>query len=138
MKKLLLLLPFIFVMVVSCDVVVVEEPVPAHDVRDHYIGYYDVEEYNETSGTYTEYTFNIVKPADYSNTIFIRNFYGVGIEVIADVEGYDVYIPEQVVDGFHIEGNGFLDGRELVLNFSVHDHLNSYSHTNYYEIVAWK
>lgn len=137
MKRLLLILP-VFVLMMSCEVIVVEEPVPVHDVRDHYLGFYNVEEYNKTDGTYSEYSFNIVKSANNPYTIFIRNFYGIGIEVIAEVEGYDIFIPEQVVNGYHIEGNGFLDGRELVLNFSMHDHLNSYSHVHYYEIVAWR
>lgn len=137
MKRLLFILP-VFVLMMSCEVIVVEEPIPAHDVRDHYLGFYDVEEYNKTNGTYSEYSFNIVKSVNYPHTIFIRNFYGVGIEVVADVEGFDLYIPEQEVNGYHIEGNGFLDGNELILNFSLHDHLNSHSHEHYYEVVAWR
>lgn len=122
----------------SCEVIVVEEPVPVRDVRDHYLGFYDVEEYNKTDGTYSEYSFNIVKSANDPYTIFIRNFYGVGIEVVADVEGFDVFIPDQVVNGYHIAGSGFLDGNELILNFSMDDHLNSHSHVHYYEVVAWR
>lgn len=137
MKRLLFILP-VFVLMMSCEVIVVEEPIPAHDVRDHYLGFYDVEEYNKTSGTYSEYSFNIVKSVNYPHTIFIRNFYGVGIEVVAEVEGFDLYIPEQEVNGYHIEGNGFLDDNELILNFSLHDHLNSHSHEHYYEVVAWR
>ncbi len=137
MKRLYLILP-VFVLLMSCEVIVVEEPVPVHDVRDHYLGIYDVEEYNKTDGTYSEYSFNIVKSTSDAYTIFIRNFYGVGIEVIAEVEGFDIFIPEQVVNGFHIAGDGFLDGNELILNFSLDDHLNSYSHVHYYEIVAWR
>ncbi|MEP2772004.1 MAG: hypothetical protein ABJH05_07630 [Fulvivirga sp.] len=137
MKRLLLVFP-VFVLMASCEVIVVEEPVPTHDMRNHYIGFYDVEEYDKTDGTYSEYSFNIVKSANYPYTIFIRNFYGVGLEVMAEIEGYDLYIPEQVVNGYHIEGNGFLDGNELVLNFSMHDHLNSHSHLHYYEVVAWR
>ncbi|MTI22311.1 hypothetical protein E1176_14865 [Fulvivirga sp. RKSG066] len=138
MKKLIPIAPFLFLILMSCEVTVVEEPIPLHDSRNFFVGYYDVEEYDKTSGSYSEYSFNIVKSARYPHTIFIRNFYGVGIEVVAEVSGYDIYIPEQDVDGFHIEGSGFIDGRELVLDYAVHDHLDSYSPTRYYEVVAWR
>lgn len=139
MKRLLLLLPVLFLLLASCEVTVIEEPVPVvHDVRDHFLGYYDVEEYDVTSGSYTEYTFDVSKSLNDPYTIFIGNFYGVGIEVVAEVDGYDVYIPEQTVDGFHIEGDGYLEGNELILNYSVHDHLDSHSHVHYYEVSAFK
>lgn len=140
MKKLLLL-PLILLLMVSCDVVIVEEPVPVvvhTDYRDAFIGFYEVEEYDQTSGAYAEYTFSIAKSGYDAFTIYIDNFYGVGISVIAEVDGNDVFIPEQEIEGFHIEGSGYLDGNELVLNYTVHDHLDGHHGAHAYEAIGWR
>lgn len=138
MKKLLLISPFFFLLLMSCEVVIVEEPVPViHDARDHFVGFYSVEEYNVTRNIYAEYTFDIVKSSRYVDGVFIRNFYGTGIEVYAEVIGRDIFIPDQEVDGFHIEGSGYINGRELILDYTVHDHLSHNARVQYFETVAW-
>ncbi|MDX1628870.1 MAG: hypothetical protein R3345_09235 [Fulvivirga sp.] len=139
MKRLLLILPMLTVAMFACNVYV-EEPVPVivHDDRDHVTGYYHVEEYNVTTGGYAEYDVSVAKSAHDLFTIYIDNFYGVGISVVAEVEGLNVYIPEQQVDGYHIAGDGYVDGNVLVLDYSVHDHLDAHSHVMYYEFNGYR
>lgn len=140
MKKLFLQSPFAFLLLVSCEVIVIEEPVPVvvHDDRNHFVGFYSVEEYNVTRDSYAEYTFDIVKSSRFLDGVYIRNFYGTGIELFAEVIGNDIFIPDQEVDGFHIEGSGYINGRELILDYTIHDHYNPYSRVQYFETIAWR
>jgi hypothetical protein len=137
MKRIILLSLFLMILS-SCEITVLEEPIPIiiEDARDYFTGYFDAEEYSRTSGVYTYYTIRVVKSSRNNNVVFIRNFYGLDIEVLAEVNGRDLYIPEQDVNDYHIEGQGSLYGRELVLNYSVHDHLDPHSNLDICETVA--
>jgi len=136
MKRLFLIAPLLILLFASCEVYI-EEPVIIHDDRDHFTGPYLVEEYDLSSNVYTEYNINIVKSGRYRNSVWIENFFGVGIDVLADVRGYDIFIPDQEVNGYRIDGSGYLENGELILNYRVYDQLNSHGHAHLYEAVAW-
>ncbi|MEQ8475101.1 MAG: hypothetical protein RIB54_02605 [Fulvivirga sp.] len=138
--KQLLLLPLLAIAFSACEITVVEDPVPViiNDSRDRFTGFFDAEEYSKTARIYTYYTIRVVKSSGNNNVVFIRNFYGLDIEVFAEVHGNDIFIPEQDVEGYHIEGDGYLDGGELILYYSVFDHLDPHAHTDFCETVAFR
>lgn len=139
--KQLLLLPLLAIAFSACEITVVEDPVPViivEDNRDRFLGYFDAEEYSKTARVYTYYTIRVVKSSRNNNVVFIRNFYGLDIEVLAEVHGNDIFIPEQDVEGYHIEGDGYLDRGELILYYSVFDHLDPHAHTDFCETVAFR
>lgn len=138
MKKQLLFSFIILIALSSCQLTVVEEPHVHIDVRDRFLGVFDVEEYSETFGAYNYYHIDIVALHGEPGSVILRNFYGAGIDVIADVEGNYLYIPSQDVGGFHIEGEGSIAGSRLELSYSVHDLMAYHDITDYCLSVAWR
>ena len=119
----------------------IEDPAPVivHvDERDYFIGIFDVEEYSETFDAHNYYTIDIVKVAGQPGVVYLRNFYGAGVEVLAEVEGVHLYIPHQEANGFEIEGEGIIDGHRLDLFYTVHDHLAAYDFIDYCSSTAWR
>jgi hypothetical protein len=122
MKKGLLILSVI-VFLSSCDVWVVEVP---YDSRDNFTGRFSVEEYSETYDLLTKYNVRILKDGDpHSSVVYIRNFYGINVEVFAEVYGDRLTIPRQVIDGYVIQGTGRIDYGDVVLSYSVEDRLDN-------------
>jgi hypothetical protein len=125
---------FILISLSACDVYITE---PRYDQRERFVGYYDVEEYSNTYHEYTYYSIHIYK-SNYSDTkIYLDNFYGAEISVVAYVSGSKITIPEQVVDGYEIEGTGWLSGNDLDLTYSVEDHYD-HSYTDFCDTHAWR
>ena len=122
----------------GCFVTLVEEPVVVYDYRDDFVGNYRVEEYSETFNSYSEYSISVVRAGGYPNSVYIRNFYGLGLEIIVDIEGGRFFIPLQEVNGYRIEGSGRLVARELHLDYSVYDRHNHGSYTDFCSAVAWR
>ncbi|TRX50637.1 hypothetical protein FNH22_25280 [Fulvivirga sp. M361] len=137
MKKILLLSFSLLIVFTSCEIII-EEPVLVYDYRNDFTGYYQVDEYSETFDSYAEYPVRIVKSDAYDESVYLENFYGVGIHVIADVDGTYLYIPGQEVDGYYIEGEGRLDGYEITLTYSVTDYTRRKGNTDFCSSVAWK
>lgn len=122
MKKGLFILS-VLVLFASCDVVFIEVP---FDPRDNFTGRFNVEEYSETFDLLTEYNVRILKDSDpYGNAIYIRNFYGVDIEIYAEVFGDRLTIPRQVVEGYVIQGTGRMEFGDLALSYTVEDILDN-------------
>ena len=122
MKKGLLILS-VLIFLSSCDVWMVEVP---YDSRDNFIGRYSVEEYSETYELLTKYNVRIVKDSDpYSNAVYIRNFYGVDIEILGEVVGDRLHIPYQSINGYVVEGTGRIEYGDLVLTYSVDDYYDN-------------
>ena len=132
MKKLIFSAA-ILILASSCNYYDVE---PRYDVRDKFLGSYDVEEYSETFEDYTYYEMQISK-SRYDNEVYLDNFYAADISVYANISFEDIRIPNQVVDGYEIEGTGSLYEDELHLSYRVKD---LYNHTvaDYCETVAWR
>lgn len=141
MKKHLLIFSMILLAFSSCEVIIVEEPIIVErDPRNFFIGTYGVDEYSETFNVHSDYTIRVFKSAEYAESVIIGNFYGIGLDIIADVDynGVDIYIPSQDTDGYHISGNGYLEGNRLILNYSVRDHFSHHPVTDYCSTVAWR
>ena len=139
MKRLALLFSISIILLSSCEVIILEEPIPViinEDSRDYFVGYFDVEEYSRTTRSYTYYTIRIYKASRNNNLVIIENFYGLGIDVIAEVDGDYLYFIDQDVNDYHIEGEGSLQHNELRLNYSVYDHINPLAVTDICESVA--
>jgi len=118
MKKGLLILS-VLALLSSCDITYIEVP---FDERENYLGRFESEEYSETYDQLTYYNMRIVRDSDdFSNVIYIRNFYAVDIEVFAEVRGDRVTIPRQIVGGYIIEGTGRNEFGDLYLTYSVVD-----------------
>ena len=119
MKKYLLGI-FAITILSACDITVIEEQ--PYDERDVFIGSYEMEEYSETSDVLTYFSVRINKSADrYAREVYISNFYGIGIEVYAEIHGSRIIIPRQAVDYYIIEGSGSIDYDEITMNYSVED-----------------
>lgn len=136
-------IPFLLLVAVSISAchVEIDDPAPIVvyvDERDYFIGIFDVEEYSETFDIHNYYTIDIVKSAGHSGVVYLRNFYGAGIDVLAEVEGVHLFIPHQEVNGFEIEGEGIIDGQRLDLFYTVHDHLTAYDFIDYCSSTAWR
>ncbi len=118
MKKALLGISFLL-LISSCDLVIIED---LYDPRVEFLGRFDTEEYSETLDAYSYYDVVIVDDADpYSNVIYIRNFYGAGIEIFGEVNGSRLTIPRQRVGNFIIDGIGRIEYGELVMSYTVED-----------------
>ena len=131
MKKLLYL--FLLVGLSSCELYIVE---PQYSESDRIVGRYDVEEHSETFNDYTNYSIWIEKSSQYSNQIYIDNFYGSELRVSASISYGKITINRQVVNGFEIEGVGTVNGDQIEFNYSVRD-IYSGSRTDFCEATAW-
>jgi hypothetical protein len=110
---------FGLMLLTSCDLYMVEEPY-RHDYRDDIVGHYHLDEYSETYHEYTYYAVTITEGYG-RREINIRNFYGLGRDVTAYVDGHTITIPFQVINGYEIEGDGQLIYDKLDLHYSVTD-----------------
>lgn len=115
MKKLLVLIG-LALLAASCDIDIVE---PQYDPASRVTGRYWVEEYSRTFDMYTEFEIRVYQNG-YGNVV-ITNFYGVDIDVNAQVRGNTIYIPYQVRDGYEIEGSATFSYGELRFNYTVRD-----------------
>lgn len=141
MKKHLLIFSIILLALSACEVTVVEEPVVViTDPRSFFTGSYGVDEYSETFDVRSEYGITILRSADFPESVVITNFYGIGLDILADVDinGIDIYIPTQIIDGYRISGSGYLEGNELILSYTVRDQFAHRPVTDHCSTVAWR
>jgi hypothetical protein len=108
---------------------------PNYDPATRVTGTYWVEEYSHTFDEYTEYQIRIYQRG-YGNVV-ITNFYGVSIDVYAEVRGNTLYIPFQVRDGYEIEGRAAVIGGSLDFTYTVRDTYNSHWVRNVCDADAW-
>ena len=131
--KRVLLIGIVLISFTGCDVYLVE---PRIDRRDQVIGYYGMEEYSQTYLDYTYYSINITKGGYNSNTIYLNNFYGANISVVATLSYDRITIPSQYVDGYDIEGVGTVYGDHITFSYSVKDRYHS-KYTDFCETDAY-
>jgi hypothetical protein len=118
----------------SCDVYYVD-PVPVYDARDQFVGNYDINEYSSTYDEYWEYGMSIYKS---SGEIVIDNFYNSGLRVYANVNGDRLYIPWQVVEGYELQGDGYVEGLKIVINYKVRDTYTQGSPWDFCNATGWR
>lgn len=133
MKYLTLL--FVFALG-GCQIILYDDDTRYWDDRDDFVGYYEVEEYSETTDLYFNYEIDIVKSCCNSNEVFIRNFYDVDLEVRARVNGYRLTIPRQYIGNYEIEGTGRVDNFRLSLSYVVRNP-HQYPSTDFLSATAW-
>ena len=126
----------IFLTLGSCQIIVYDE-FDYYDDRDDLVGRYELDEYSETTEFYYTYNIEIVKSCCDSDEVYLRNFYDVGLEVVARFDGYKLIIPRQYIDDYEIEGTGRLDGSELSLSYIVRNRFQSPS-TDFLNFTAWR
>ena len=117
MKKLLYLFSA-FILLSACDYNVTE--FYPYDERDAFLGRYEAEEFRETFGLVSFFDVRILRDNEYNSPyIYIRNFYGIGGEVFAEVRGNHIEIPRQRIGDYIIQGTGRLEYRDVVLTYVV-------------------
>jgi len=122
----------------ACDVYYVDPVVPApppYDLRDMYIGTYDISEYSSTYDEYWDYRISIYKS---SGDVVIDNFYNSGLNVYATVTPDGIYIPWQTVNGYELQGDGYIDGSKLVINYKVRDSYTEGSAWDFCGATGWR
>jgi hypothetical protein len=129
----MLLIGIALIAFTGCDVYLVE---PRIDIRDQVIGYYEMEEYSQTYNEYTFYGLNITKGGYNSNTIYLNNFYGANISVVAHLSYDRITIPNQYVNGYDIEGVGTVYANRISFSYSVKDRYHS-KYTDFCETDAY-
>ena len=115
MKKLYYFIGIIsFLTVLSSCYVVVEEP---WDPRDNFVGFYEAEEYSQVYESTTLYNMDVYKDSYNTNQIWFSNFYGVDIDIFANVNGSEFRIPTQRVGPYEVTGWGYHDDNGRVRLF---------------------
>lgn len=110
---------------------------PVYDSRDRIIGRYDVEEYSETFNDYTSFTVWIERSNNYTDEVWIDNFYAVNISVRAVINYDKLTIPRQVVNGYEVEGVGTIYASRISLSYRVKDLYNN-TRTDFLEATAYR
>lgn len=123
-------------LMVSCDVYYVDpDPIVVYDDRDAFVGSYEVSEYSATYDEYWEYDVSIYKGG---GELVIDNFYNSGLRVYANVNGSNFTIPWQTIDGYEIQGDGYVRGTKLVFNYKVRDKYAQGSAWDFCDATGWK
>jgi hypothetical protein len=132
MKKSLIILVLAIVFA-SCEVIVVD---PDYGYQTSIVGSYEVDEYSQTYNKYFAYTID-VRRSSYNNSVLIDNFYNEGITVRAEINGSQLYIPLQTVQGYRVEGSGNIYSNEINLTYKVTDTYSS-TRTDFCEATLFR
>ena len=116
----------------SCEIIVVDSDYDQVNLAD---GAYQVEEYSQTYNQNFHYSVWINQLGG-SSVLYIDNFYDQEITIKAEVIGRKLYIREQYVDGYEIEGSGTIWGSKIQLDYSIND-VYSNKPTDYCEATLY-
>jgi hypothetical protein len=101
-------------------------------------GSYEVEEWSESLGIQTYFEIYIYMDHYDSDIVYIRNFYDVGIDVLAEVYGNRIRIPIQVVGQYEIHGSGSYYAGEISIDYSVRDIYNPTGFTDFCSAICFR
>lgn len=107
------------------------------DPRERITGVYDVEEFSTTYGDETFYRMDVYENRYSRTQVYLDNFYGADIRVVAEVYDNRIEIPLQVVRGFEVRGSGSYFRGELELFYTVRDLYNN-SYSDRCETIAFR
>ncbi len=94
--------------------------------RNQFLGRYEVEEYSHRMlGHREDYEVRIDRDPQWENRVIVHNFYNLGLEVYAEVDGRTLIVPVQVHNFFEVEGEGSLSGSEITLYYTIRSVLES-------------
>jgi len=123
----------ILLIATSCETYYVEPVVP-YDPRDRFVGSYSLNEYSSTYDEYWEYGVSISK-SQYD--LVIDNFYNSNLRVRAHVNGNQLYIPWQTANGYELQGDGFVEGRKITINYKIRDTYTNGSPWDFCSATGW-
>ena len=106
------------VVLASCEIIVVDSDYAQVNLVS---GVYQLEEYSQTYNQNFQYTVWVSQSGGDSRILYIDNFYDQEITVRAEVIGRKLYIRQQYVDGYEIEGSGTIWGSKIQLDYSIND-----------------
>ena len=137
MKRNIIIPIVLLVVFSSCEIIVLNEEPVFIDLRDQYTGSYRIEEHSDTYGEISEYSISITKSRYDEDILIIHNFYGVNIDVIAQLRNGKVVIPLQVVNGYEVEGELWHLPSQLEFEYIVTDVTRFHLITDFCTAVAW-
>jgi hypothetical protein len=120
------LLPILGILISSAVLFSCQDDTPYYDVRDEYIGDYDV--FDQCESFDSDYSLTIYKEGNDNELIFgFPGLYETGYEVVALATGMKITIPIQqfVISTFPAEviyefsGSGSLEGDTLIVDYQV-------------------
>ena len=118
--------PFLIVMIAGLGLMSCQDDTPYYDVRDEYIGDYDVAD--DCDAFSSDYALTVFKEGNDNEIIFgFPGLYETGYEVVALVTGMKITIPiQQFVVAtwpaeviYEFSGSGALDGDILTVDYQV-------------------
>jgi hypothetical protein len=125
----------ILIFATSCNMYYVEPvPVVPYDPRDQFTGKYSINEYSSTYDESWAYDMSIYK-SQYD--LSIDNFYNTGLRVNAQVNGTSLSIPWQIVDGYELQGDGFVEGSKITINYKIRDTYTNNSPWDFCSATGW-
>lgn len=90
------------------------------DERSKFLGRYEVEE--QSLETYTprdDYEVNILKDTGSQSLVIISNFYNYDVDVYARIDGYNIYVENELHGIFEFNGSGSLSGSVITIDYNV-------------------
>ncbi len=90
------------------------------DDRNKFLGRYEVKEQSlETYVPRNDYEVRIRKDLATTDEVIIYNFYNLGIEVYAVVNGNSLTVPRQQHQVYEYEGSGNMSGNVITVEYTV-------------------
>ena len=134
MKTTALMFVALALVFTSCEITIVE---PRYDNRDNLVGSHWLEEYSQSYHMNSNFKVYIRKIGGYSsNEVVIDNFYNAGIDVVGRVNGNNITIPLQYVNGYEIEGAATVYRNEISFTYRVRDTYTA-SSPDYCRATVW-
>lgn len=130
--KRFIIFSLILISFTSCDIIYINPG----DGREQFLGDYNVEEYSTTFRAWTNYPIHITRSASYDE-IYLNNFYDADLCIYARIHGDQITIPFQVVNGYEVEGSGYLTGRRLEMTYRVLDRYQYRAISDFCETTAY-
>ncbi|HEX8059606.1 MAG TPA: hypothetical protein VF473_01660 [Cyclobacteriaceae bacterium] len=124
----------ILLVATSCETYYVE-PVVHYDPRDQFVGSYDLQEYSSTYDENWNYSVSVYKGA--GSQIVIDNFYNSNLRVYANVNGNRFSVSWQIADGYELQGDGYVEGRKITINYKVRDTYTNGSPWDFCSATGW-
>lgn len=110
--RLLCLMAMVSMVLTSCDD-------QQDDERNAFVGFYAVSEESQGLEARDDYEVRIRKRSGSNDLVLLSNFYNIELDVEARVDGNMIYIPQQTRGFFVFEGEGFLTGSTIRLQYTV-------------------
>ncbi len=110
---LLILTPLLLLFLVACDS-------DSDDERSKFLGRYEVEEQSLETYTIRDiYEVNIIKDTGSQSLVIISNFYDYDVDVYARIDGYNIFVENELHGVYKFNGTGSRSGSVITMNYTV-------------------